>query len=176
MIRPTFRQTLVAHALRTLRVIWGAMAVAVFVDVAIGVSVALRLGRVFSSDIAATLTPALYAIAVAVAILAAWWRRLLGPERCVLDAPAVEPPAGLNVAPETDAERRAIAALARFRSSSVIAWALCESVAVIGLVLSIGTGDPRYVTGLAAASLVLLAYHVPSPRRVEAIIAAVPAG
>ena len=176
MIRPTFRQALVAHALRTLRVIWGAMAVAVFVDVAIGVSVALRLGRVFSSDIAATLTPALYAIAVAVAILAAWWRRLLGPERCVLDAPAVEPPAGLNVAPETDAERRAIAALARFRSSSVIAWALCESVAVIGLVLSIGTGDPRYVTGLAAASLVLLAYHVPSPRRVEAIIAAVPAG
>ena len=176
MIRPTFRQALVANALRTLRVIWGVMTVAVLVDVAIGVSVALRLGRVFSSDIAATLIPALYTIAVAVAILAAWWRRLLGPERCVLDAPAVESPAGLNVAPETDAERRAIAALARFRSSSIIAWALSGSVAVIGLVLSIGTGDPRYVTGLAAASLVLLAYHVPSRRRVAAIIAAVPAG
>ena len=176
MIRPTFRQALVTRTLTTLRVIWGALVVAVLVDVALGVWLALRLGPVFSSDIAATLTPALYAVAVGIALLTLWWRRLLGPERCVLDAPAATAPAGLNVAPETDAERRAIAALARFQSSSIGAWALCESLAIFGLVLSVGTGDARHVTGLAAASLVLLAYHVPSHRRLEAIVAAVPAG
>ena len=174
MIRPTFRQALVTRVVATLRVIWGALVVSVLIDVALGIWLTLRLGRVFPSDVMATLTPALYAGAIAVALLSLWWRRLLGPERCVLEAAPAAGSPGLTAAPETEAERRAVGALARFQTHSIVVWALCEAIAIFGLVLSIATGDARHVTSLAAASLVLFGYHVPSLRRVEAIVDAVP--
>lgn len=174
MIRPTFRQALIASTLAVLRVIWIALMAGALMDVAIGVWLTLRVGRVVPSDVMATLTPALYAIAIGVALLSLWWRRLLGPERCVMDAPPASVPAGPGVAPETDAERRAVGALARFRTHSIVVWALCEAIAIFGLVLSMTTGDARHVTSLGAASLVLFGYHVPSRRRVEAIVDAVP--
>lgn len=174
MIRPTFRQALVASTLAVLRVIWIALIAAVLIDVAIGVWLTLRVGLVVPSDVMATLTPALYAVAIGVALLSLWWRRSFGPERCVMDAAPAGIPPGLNAAPETDAERRAVGALARFRTHSIVVWALCEAIAVFGLVLSIATGDARHVVSMAAASLVLFGYHVPSRRRVEAIVDAVP--
>jgi hypothetical protein len=174
VIRPTFRQALVARTLALLRVIWGALLAMVLIDVAIGVWLALRLGRLFPSDIAATLIPALYAMAVAVALLTLWWRRLLTADRCVAAAGSAAPPPGLNAAPETDSERRAVGALARFQRASLVVWILCEAIAVFGLVMSLGAGDPRHVTGLGAASFILLLMQAPSPQRVEAIVDAVP--
>ena len=174
MIRPTFRAALVARSLTILRVIWGALVVALFIDIAIGVWMARRLGPAFPSDIAATLTPALYALAIGVALVVLWWRRLLEPDRCVTGARTASAPPGLGVAPETDSERSAVAALARFQAHSIYVWALAELIAVVGLVMSVGVGDARHVTGLGAASLVLLAMHAPSQRRVEAIVDAVP--
>lgn len=175
MIRPAFRHALINRTLTTLRVIWVGLGLSVFVYVAVGVWLTRSMKPAFPSDIIATLTPALYAIAVATALLAVWWRRALVPER-LLAATANAPAPTMNVgtAPESDEERRALAMAARLQGQSVVLWALSESLAIYGLILSIGSGDARHVTGLAAASLVLLGMHAPSRARIEAAVGALP--
>jgi hypothetical protein len=174
VIRPAFRQALV-NRLTILRIIWIALAVSVFVYVGLGVWLTRTMKPAFSSDIIATLTPALYAIAVATALLVVWWRRALVPERLFAATATVSTPTmNVGAAPESDEERRAVAMVARLQGQSVLLWALCESLALYGLVLSIGSGDARHVTGLAAASLVLLGMHAPSRGQIEGAIAAVP--
>jgi len=175
VIRPAFREALLARPLGILRAIWGFLGFSVLFYVGIGAWLAQTIHPAFSSDIAATITPALYAVAVAIALLAVWWRRFLAPERLLASVdPAATPSLGVGVAPETDAERRALGAMARFQTQSIVAWALSELLAIVGLVLSIGTGDARHVTGLGAATLVLLGTHAPSRARLEAVLAATP--
>ena len=175
MIRPAFRQALLSRTLRALRLIWIGLGISVLMYVAIGVWMTRTMKPHAASDVIATLAPALYAIAVALALLTVWWRRrFLAPERVVVDAMAASPQPTMNPAPESDEERRALAVMTRLQAQSVAVGALSESPAVFGLVLSILSGDARHVTGLAAATLVLLAMHAPSRARLEAALAAIP--
>ena len=56
-----------------------------------------------------------------------------------------------DTVPENEQTR---AATAKLFSASIVTWALCESIAIYGLVLSFMTAEPKYFLGFAAASLV----------------------
>jgi hypothetical protein len=175
VIRPTFREALLTRVTTTLRAVWAALMVAVFVYAALAVWLTRRMQPAFPSDIAATLTPALYALAVAIALVALWWRRHLAPEAVVaVTSGGAGPSIVIPVLPETDAERHALAAFARLQTQWIVVWAMSESLAIFGLVLSLGTADPRHVAGLGAAALILLGVHAPSRGRLETLLAALP--
>ena len=88
MIRPVFREALIARFLLILRVIWAALGLALFVYGALGVWLTQTMKPVFPSDVVAVLTPALYAVAIVTALLTVWRRRALDPERLVAAASA----------------------------------------------------------------------------------------
>jgi F0F1-type ATP synthase membrane subunit c/vacuolar-type H+-ATPase subunit K len=52
-------------------------------------------------------------------------------------------------------------ALGRLFTASIITWALCESIAIYGLVLSFISFQPKYFLGFAAASLVNFVIYRP---------------
>ncbi len=66
----------------------------------------------------------------------------------------------------------ASAALAKLRSGQILSWALCESIAIFGLVLTILTRQPWMVLAFAAAGLVNLLAYAPSRRLTEETIRA----
>jgi hypothetical protein len=182
VIRPAFRNAVIAQLITMQRVVWIGFGVSVLFY--IGVSVwftRMRQQTAVPSDVVATLTPALYALAAAAALLTVWWRRHLAPENLVAATaaapamPATAPAnAGPGPVPESAAERRAVAVIARLRTQSIVLWMLSEVPAVFGMVLSVLGGDPRHALGLGAASVVLLAMHAPTRARVEAALDAVP--
>jgi len=179
VIRPVFREALIGRFLLILRVIWAALGLAVFVYGALGVWLTRTMKPVFPSDVVAVLRPALYAVAIVTALLTVWRRRALDPERLVAAASAA-PTLGMGgaqqagLAPESDEERRALVVMARLMAQSIPLWAMSESLALYGLLLSVGTADARHVIGLGAATLVLLGMYAPSYGRLEAALAAIP--
>jgi hypothetical protein len=52
-------------------------------------------------------------------------------------------------------------ALGRVFTASILTWALCESIAIYGLVLSFVSFQPKYFLGFAAASLVNFVIYRP---------------
>jgi len=175
VIRPTFRKALLDRVSTNLRTVWGVLMLAVFVYAALALWLTRRMPAAFPSDIAATLTPALYALAMAIALVALWWRRHLAPEAVVaVTSGGAGPSIAMPVTPETDAERHALAAFSRLQTQWIVVWAMSESLAIVGLVLSLGTADPRHVAGLGAAALILLGAHAPSRGRLETVLAALP--
>ena len=180
MIRPTFREAAIRRFLLILRIIWGVLGLSALVYVGISVWLTRTMKPIFTSDVAATLTPALYTIAVATALYTVWLRRALAPERLAAAASATPAPAASGsplapgLSPENDAERRALLVMSRLMAQSIPLWAWAESLALYGLVLSLGTGDARHATGLGAATLVLLGMYAPARGRLDAVLAAVP--
>jgi hypothetical protein len=67
--------------------------------------------------------------------------------------------------PETDETR---AATAKLFSASVVTWALCESIAIYGLILAFMSAQPKYFLGFAAASIVNLLIYRPSREQILA--------
>jgi F0F1-type ATP synthase membrane subunit c/vacuolar-type H+-ATPase subunit K len=53
-------------------------------------------------------------------------------------------------------------AFARLFTASIITWALCESIAIFGLVLVVMSHDPRYYAGFAGVSLLNFIVYRPS--------------
>lgn len=62
--------------------------------------------------------------------------------------------------------------LGRWLSAQILSWALCESVAIYGLVLAFVTHQPTAYYPFAAAALVLLALYPPRRRDLEAVVRA----
>ena len=60
---------------------------------------------------------------------------------------------------ETDAVS---AALQKYFTACIVSWALCESIAIFGLVLSFLSGEPKYFVPFGALSLVNFAIYRPS--------------
>lgn len=172
MIRPAFRDALLGRALTALRLVWAALAAAVLVYVALALWLTLTRPPMIRSDVAATLTPFLYTLALAAAVLAQWWRRFLAPER-LLATPgrALPPPAGL--AAEGESERRALVALAALQTQWIIIWALAEGIALGGFVTSLVTGNARHAFALAVVALVLLGANAPTRARLERVLATI---
>ncbi len=54
------------------------------------------------------------------------------------------------------------AALARLSVAQIIVWAMCESIAIYGVVLVELSGDARYYLGFGLASLLSLLWYRPS--------------
>lgn len=172
MIRPAFRDALLGRSLTALRTIWVALIAAVLVDVAVALWITLTRPPLGASDIAATVTPFLYAVALGAAVLAQWWRRFLAPER-LLAAPSPTPRTGaLRMTPENESERRAHAAFGLLQKQSIIMWALAAAIALCGFVVSILTGNPRHVFALAVGALVLLGANAPTRARFEGVLTA----
>lgn len=61
--------------------------------------------------------------------------------------------------PENDA---VAAALQKYFTACILSWALCESIAIFGLVLSFLSGEPKYFVPFGALSLVNFAIYRPS--------------
>lgn len=56
-------------------------------------------------------------------------------------------------APREIATADALRALGRYAAASVMSWALCEAIAVLGLVAAFMSHDPKHFLGFAAASV-----------------------
>jgi hypothetical protein len=90
-------------------------------------------------------------VAVAIPLL----RRRMMPPRA----------AGAGPAPDTVPTR----ALGRWLSAQLLSWALCESVAIYGLVLAFVTHEPAAYYPFGAVALVLMLLYPPRRRDLEAV-------
>jgi hypothetical protein len=141
--------------LQVLRLIWIAhlASLAVFAGVGIAVS-----GSVSAApDAAALLRPALVVVSVIVALASLWWRRSL----------ATSPRSPFYLFAEEDVATGAQpvaegTGITRLQTNCIIVWALSESVAVFGLVLTILSGVPSDVVPFLAGTVVLLYVHRPA--------------
>jgi len=111
-----------------------------------------------------TLRLAFAAVSLAIAPASFWWRRSVvgrhGGSR-----PAVSGQPGSESASREDQE----AALGGLMTNCLIVWALCESVALFGLVLTVLTHNFGDFVPFAFGSLALLVWHRPgawSPDRI----------
>jgi len=68
------------------------------------------------------------------------------------------------------------AALAKLRSGEILSWALCESIAIFGLVLTMLSYEVWPVAAFSAVSLVNLLAYAPTLTRTEEVIRAANAG
>jgi hypothetical protein len=169
MIRPAFRDALLDRSLTALRLIWAALAAAVVLYVALALWITLTRPPAIRSDLAVTLTPFLYAVAIVAAVLAQWWRRFLAPERLLAGSSRpLAAPTGLTA--DSDVERRALVALSILQTQSIIIWALADAIGLCGFVISLVTGNPRHAFALAAVALLLLGANAPTRGRLETLL------
>jgi F0F1-type ATP synthase membrane subunit c/vacuolar-type H+-ATPase subunit K len=153
--------TSVAGFLRTLWILYFGLIAALGVY---GLVVhAVATGQAADPAAAFPLLPALAAVAAmeVLVVLPLLRRRLLPVAREVrsLDEQA---------APET-LSPGARAALARYQTAQVVTWAVCESVALYGVVLAVLTHRGVYYLGFAAAALVNFAIYRPRGEVVAAV-------
>jgi len=117
----------------------------------------VRVGKGMALDLSiflpATAVPALMLAVVAAVVR----KRNLAPRR---------EPAGLEEEGEPRMEDEAArAAAARWHTTNIISWALCEAVAIDGFVLAFLTHDLRIYCGFAVAALALMGLW--RPREVD---------
>ena len=60
--------------------------------------------------------------------------------------------------------------LGQIRGALVVAWALCEAIAICGLVVTFVFHDVSDYSPFGAAALVLLLVHAPRPRRLAELM------
>ncbi|HVV85573.1 MAG TPA: hypothetical protein VHE35_21080 [Kofleriaceae bacterium] len=63
-------------------------------------------------------------------------------------------------------------AIGRLRSVSILTWALCESVAILGLVAAFVYREPRYYAGFGAAGLLGMLWYAPRRGLLEEVVRA----
>lgn len=138
-----------AETLAQSQVIAGAMAAAVVVYAVVAwVVVDLLGGEGLAGGLAAPVPGVLVVVAAAVLLVApAVERRVLAPPR-----------AGSR--PAEDAAGAAGFA-ERYRLAKLVGFALREAAAVLGLVVGLTTGEPRWTWGIAAGTLLLMALAWP---------------
>jgi hypothetical protein len=87
--------------------------------------------------------------------------------------PAETGPTALDDKPKSEGTPEESAALAKLAQAHVISWALCESVATLGLACRVLLGPPVYYVGFAAVSAVFLVLYRPDPEDAAGAIRAV---
>ena len=142
-----------APALGQLQVVAAALASAVVIYAFVAWLVVELLGReILAGGLPAPLPGVLVAVAAVLLVAApAVERRLAAPAR--RGAPARR---------ATDGVARAAAdPFARYRLAKVVGFALREAAAVVGLVVGLTTGDPRWTWGICLGTLLLMALAWP---------------
>lgn len=132
------------------QVIAGALAAAVVVYAVVAwVVVEVLGGEVLAGGLAAPL-PGVLVVAAAVVLLAApvVERRIMAPPRP-------------GTAETVGAAGAAASVVERYRLAKLVGFALREAAAVIGLVVGLTTGEPRWTWGISAGTLLLMALAWP---------------
>jgi hypothetical protein len=137
-----------------LRIIW--IAHLATLPVFAGVGVALSGSGSAAPELAALVRPALVVVAVVVALASLWWRRsfVTSPRSPLYLFAEEDVIAGGQPAPGGTG-------LARLQTNCVIVWALSESIAVFGLVLTVLSGVAGDGLPFLAGAAVLLYVHRP---------------
>jgi hypothetical protein len=169
MLRAEFERDLMTTAGRTLTILWAGMVGTPLVLNLVAALVPLE-GVLSGSPPPPALVNILYGLAMAAGLGSIVWRRLwTGPERPTVGptAAGMRAPAGERSVGEDPDEQRAIALLARYVTRLMIAWALVDTVAILGFVATVLTADPAHVRWLGGFSLALLLAHRPSTGPLE---------
>lgn len=138
-----------ADSLAQSQVIAGAMAAAVVVYAVVAwVVVDLLGGEGLAGGLAAPVPGVLVVVAAAVLLVApVVERRMMAPPRA--DSRSAEDADG------------AASVVERYRLAKLVGFALREAAAVLGLVVGLTTGEPRWTWGIAAGTLLLMALAWP---------------
>lgn len=138
-----------AETLAQSQVIAGALAAAVVVYAVVAWVVADLLGgEGLTGGLAAPVPGVLVAVAAAVLLVAP-----------VVERRVIAPPRG-GSRPAADADGAA-SVVERYRLAKLVGFALREAAAVLGLVVGLTTGEPRWTWGIAAGTLLLMALAWP---------------
>jgi hypothetical protein len=131
-----------------LRIIWMAFLASVGLYVAAFFAVSMA-GPAANPPVLAVLRPLFWSLAAAIGVASLWWRR-----RCLArSASPIAPVPGGDTLP---------ASLGRAGTDCVMAWAMSEAVAVLGLVLGLLSHEVDDFLPMAFAAIVLLYLHRPS--------------
>jgi hypothetical protein len=132
-----------ARRIQTLRIIYASFGAAIFVYTLV---LAFNRDATGASDKIVALRPALTLAAVMFAGASIWWRRRAA--RAMREAPPEELLDGSS--------------FERLRTNCIISWSFSQSVAVMGLVMGLLTGELNEFVPYGLAALVLLMAHRPS--------------
>ena len=159
--------TMLPHerGLKAVKIVWGAMVLSVGVYAAIAWMVAERA----SGDDPGRLAVALGAVSAGLFITQIKIYQNLKDEKLfprILDLGswALKPEAAEQLQELQVPERGIQLILQAYVIFGIVIWALAEAVAVFGLVLSLISGDPRYMGAFGAAALAQLIWFRPRER------------
>ncbi len=147
-------------ALRVQRIIHGALMASVVVYAVIGAVVSKSTAEP-TPPVAPTLVYTLVGVAAAILLVLPLLRRTLLP-------PMRE---GMTL-PDDAPLDRAQTAIARLNTANILTWALTESAAIFGLVLTFLSHEPKYIYGLGAAAAVVLVQYAPRRAWIEQAVTA----
>lgn len=141
-----------AESLAQAQMIAGALAAAVVVYAVVAwLVVDFFGGEALAGGLAAPLPGVLVVLAAAVLLAApVVERRIMAPPR-----------PGTAEAADAAAAGAAASVVERYRLAKLVGFALREAAAVIGLVVGLTTGEPRWTWGIAAGTLLLMALAWP---------------
>jgi hypothetical protein len=151
-MRPEFAASLISHARRMLRSLWLALGASIVAILFIGQRV-IDGPTEARPGIVGPLTAAAVAIATASFVFYRRTRLESLREAAVDEAPRAALP-GLSA--EGPAERRFMNATQQLFTRSIVAWALADASAVVGLNVAVVSGDRGQALAIGVAALVLL--------------------
>lgn len=148
-------------------IIWLALAVTIVAYGALGYIMGPQIG--LGSDLVGTMFPILVLVAAVEVGVQLWFRRLTSDEKlfpATLDRDRAARNPQLRAVADMPLEARGPAVMAALHMTfGIIMWALAESIAIYGLVLTLLSGDTRYVLGFALFALADMMWLF--PRRAE---------
>lgn len=160
MIRPDFRDSVVTCVSRTVRLVWIAMGVAIL---SLGFVLMIARGRLEVEQVPLVI-PVLYAAAITVALASILLRRFMEAKASVAPPRVAQ---NTDVPPSSEEERRFAAGAMASSQISIVTFAMSESVALFGFVLSFLSGEMTHYAALTALSFVLLLFvHAPTKDRI----------
>jgi hypothetical protein len=150
-----------ARVRRTVQILYLALLVSLAMYAFIAYQVTQQATAV--SEVAPLFVYALVAVALAVSTTIPLLRRAM--------LPSMKAATSLGeAAPAQGPDSRA--AVARYQTAQIVSWALAESIAIDGLILTFISHDLRYYLGFVAAALANFALYRPRADDVESILRA----
>ncbi len=157
--------------LRFIKIIWLAFQAAAALYYVIARIMAQNWGPEDKLDLA--YTPVFYAVAAALAVVSIYYNRWAFSDARIAASPAAMDRKGAVASPgltETEQyttldenDRRLIDVFAYAQKSYIITWAMQETIAILGLVMTIVTQDVSQTVFFSLAAFLLLAFTRPRP-------------